>query len=81
MKASNGYKILYEVIAMPKGKWAIMIEVIHRESGTIVAQRHNPFPVHGFDTKLEALGHVNRHVETLIDDDVQERDARRRRIV
>ncbi|CAG2143706.1 hypothetical protein [Cupriavidus plantarum] len=81
MKALNGYKILYEVIAMPKGKWAIMIEVIHRESGTIVAQRHNPFPVHGFDTKLEALGHVNRHVETLIDDDVQERDARRRRIV
>ncbi|CAG9163582.1 hypothetical protein [Cupriavidus pampae] len=76
MKEYEGYKVLYEVIAMPKGKWAIMIEVIHRDSGATIAQRHNPFPVHAFDTKLEALDQVNRHIETLI----VEHDARQQRM-
>ncbi|WP_432259566.1 hypothetical protein [Cupriavidus sp. TMH.W2] len=61
-----GYKIVYEVIALPKGKWAILVEIIRRTDGEILAGRHNPFPNHPFDTKLEALDQVNRYIETVL---------------
>lgn len=50
----------------PKGKWAILVEIIRRSDGEILAGRHNPFPNHPFDTKLEALGQVNRYVKTAL---------------
>jgi hypothetical protein len=63
MPEFEGYKIIYEVITMPKGKWAIFIEIFSRGDGRQLAARHNPFPDHTFDTKLEALDQVNRYLE------------------
>lgn len=63
----EGFKIVYEVIAMPKGKWAIMIEIIRREDGEVMMARHNPYPRQPFDTKLEALEHVNRYVAQTVE--------------
>ncbi|WP_367394953.1 hypothetical protein [Cupriavidus sp. Agwp_2] len=65
MPEFEGYKVVYEVIALPKRKWAIFIEVIRRRDGIVVAGRHNPFPNHAFDTKLEALEQVNRSIGVL----------------
>ncbi|SDO77104.1 hypothetical protein SAMN04488595_102127 [Ralstonia sp. 25mfcol4.1] len=62
MPEYEGLKIVYEVIILPKDKWAIMIEIIRREDGEVLMARHNPFPRQPFDTKLEALDHVNRYV-------------------
>jgi len=62
MPEYEGYKVVYEVIAMPKGKWAIFIEIIRTKDGDALVARHNPFPDHPFDTKLEALDHVNRYI-------------------
>lgn len=73
-----GYKIVYEVIALPRGKWAILVEIVRRADGGILAGRHNPFPNHPFDTKLEALDHVNRYVEDVLS--AHEPDRRPRRI-
>lgn len=33
MPEYDGFKIIYEVVALPRGKWAIMIEIIRREDG------------------------------------------------
>ncbi|XYI37405.1 hypothetical protein DAMDJJ_04505 [Cupriavidus necator] len=73
-----GYKIVYEVIALPRSKWAILIEIMRRTDGQILARRHNPFPNQQFDTKLEALEHVNRYVEALLA--THEPDGKVRRI-
>lgn len=62
MSEYEGFKIVYEVIVLPKDKWAIMIEIIRRADGEVLRARHNPFPRQPFDTKLEALDHVNRYV-------------------
>lgn len=66
MPEYEGIKIVYEVIALPKDKWAIMVEIIRREDGEILMTRHNPFPRLAFDTKLEALDHVNRYVANTV---------------
>ncbi len=66
MPEYSGYKIVYEVIALPKSKWAILIEIMRRADGEILAGRHNPFPSQPFDTKLEALEHVNCYVEAVL---------------
>lgn len=66
MREFEGYKIVYEVIALPKGKWSILVEIIHRQDGDVLAPRHNPFPNHPFDTKLEALDQVNQYIETVL---------------
>ncbi|MEM5429043.1 hypothetical protein [Cupriavidus oxalaticus] len=66
MPEFEGYKVVYEVIALPKRKWAILIEIVRRSDGIVVAGRHNPFPNHAFDTKLEALDQVNRYIEALL---------------
>ncbi|WP_066739050.1 hypothetical protein [Cupriavidus sp. D384] len=66
MPEYEGLKIVYEVIVLPKDKWAIMIEVIRREDGEVLIARHNPFPRQPFDTKLEALDHVNRYVSQAV---------------
>ncbi|CAG2143690.1 hypothetical protein [Cupriavidus numazuensis] len=66
MPEFEGYKIVYEVIALPKGKWSILVEIIHRQDGGVLAPRHNPFPNHPFDTKLEALDQVNQYIETVL---------------
>ncbi|GJG93537.1 hypothetical protein [Cupriavidus pauculus] len=62
MSEYDGFKIVYEVIVLPRDKWAILIEIIRREDGEVLIARHNPFPQQPFDTKLEALDHVNRYV-------------------
>ena len=66
MPEFEGYKIVYEMIGLPKGKWSIMVEIIRRRDGEILASRHNPFPNHPFDTKLEALDQVNQYIETVL---------------
>lgn len=66
MPEYEGLKIVYEVIVLPKDKWAIMIEIIRREDGAILMPRHNPFPRQPFDTKLEALDQVNRYVSQAV---------------
>lgn len=68
MPEYEGFKIVYEVIAMPKGKWAITIEIIRREDGETLMARHNPFPRQPFDTKLEALDQVSRYVASAVKD-------------
>jgi len=68
MSEYEGFKIVYEVIHLPKGKWGILIEIIRRVDGEILMARHNPFPSHPFDTKLEALEHVNRYIASTLDD-------------
>lgn len=62
MPEYEGFKIVYEVLALPRDKWAIFIEIIRREDGEVLMARHNPFPRQPFDTKLEALDHVNRYL-------------------
>ncbi len=66
MPEFEGYKIIYEVIAMPRGKWSILVEIIRRQDGEVLAPRHNPFPNQPFDTKLEALDQVNQYIEAAI---------------
>jgi len=66
MPEYEGYKVVYEVIAMPRGKWAIFVEIIRTKDGDALVARHNPFPDHPFDTKLEALDHVNRYIERTV---------------
>ncbi len=66
MPEYEGFKIVYEVIAEPKGKWAIMVEIIRRGDGEVLRARHNPYPRQPFDTKLEALDHVNRYVANTV---------------
>lgn len=66
MPEYEGFKIVYEVIVMPKDKWAIMIEILRRDNGEVLMARHNPFPRQPFDTKLEALDHVNRYVAQVV---------------
>lgn len=66
MTELKGYKIFYEVLSLPRGKWAIQIEVTRMKDGAVIAAQHNPFPGLSFDTKLEALNHVNRYVEQRI---------------
>lgn len=78
MPEFEGYKIVYEMIGLPKGKWSIMVEIIRRRDGEILAPRHNPFPNHPFDTKLEALDQVNQYIETVLAE--AEPAGRRRRI-
>ncbi len=78
MPEFEGFKIVYEVVAMPKGKWTILVEIIRREDGKVLAAHHNPFPEHPFDTKLEALDQVNRYIAQTIAD--QERAPGTRRI-
>ncbi len=68
MPEYEGFKIVYEVIVLPKDKWAIMVEIIRREDGEVLMGRHNPFPRQPFDTKLEALDHVNRYVASTMKD-------------
>ncbi|PLP98724.1 hypothetical protein [Cupriavidus pauculus] len=68
MPEYDGLKIVYEVIILPKDKWAIMIEIIRRKDGEVLMGRHNPFPRQPFDTKLEALDHVNRFVSQAVKD-------------
>ncbi|WP_420992786.1 hypothetical protein ACKI2N_006150 [Cupriavidus sp. 30B13] len=67
MPEFNGYKIIYEVLSLPKAKWAILVEVIHARDGAVLAKRHNPFPHHVFDTKLEALDQVNRYLKEMLE--------------
>jgi len=67
MPEHEGFKIIYEVVAMPKGKWAILIEILRREDGEILMPRHNPFPRHPFDTRLEALDNVRRYLADTIE--------------
>lgn len=62
MPEYEGFQVSYEVIALPKGKWAIVVEIVRREDGKVLAARHNPFPDRPFDTKLEALDQVNRFI-------------------
>jgi hypothetical protein len=66
MPEYEGFQIVYEVLAMPKGKWAIMIEIIRREDGEVLMARHNPFPRQPFDTRLEALDNVKQYVADTI---------------
>ncbi|MBP0622123.1 hypothetical protein [Cupriavidus consociatus] len=66
MPEFEGYKVVYEVIALPKRKWAILVKIVRRSDGIVVAGRHSPFPNHAFDTKLEALDQVNRYIEVLL---------------
>lgn len=66
MPEFEGYKIVYEVTGLPKGKWSIVVEIIRRQDGEILAPRHNPFPNHPFDTKLEALDQVNQYIEAVL---------------
>ncbi|AZG15191.1 hypothetical protein [Cupriavidus pauculus] len=66
MPEYDGIKIVYEVVVLPKDKWAIMIEILRREDGAVLMSRHNPFPRQPFDTKLEALDHVNRYVADVV---------------
>ncbi|MGO4302833.1 hypothetical protein [Cupriavidus sp. RAF12] len=68
MPEYEGFKIVYEVIALPKGRWGIMIEIVRRESGEVLIARHNPFPQQPFDTKLQALDQVNRYIEETLED-------------
>lgn len=63
MPEYEDYKVLYDVIARPKGKWAILIEIVRRGDGATLVARHDPFPDHPFDTKLEALDQVKQYVE------------------
>ncbi|MWL86606.1 MULTISPECIES: hypothetical protein [unclassified Cupriavidus] len=80
MPEYEGFRIVYEVLAMPKDKWAIMIEIIRRHGGEVLMARHNPFPRQPFDTKLEALEHVNRYVsETVARLEGEAENDRRRR--
>ena len=80
MSEYEGFKIVYEVIVLPKDKWAIMIEIIRRADGEVLRARHNPFPRQPFDTKLEALDHVNRYVlETMKEFDADVSKLVRRR--
>ena len=67
MPEYEGFKIVYEVVALPKDKWAIMIEIIRREDGEVLVAPHNPFPRQPFDTRLEALDNVNRYVAATIE--------------
>ncbi|CAG9179288.1 hypothetical protein [Cupriavidus pinatubonensis] len=78
MPEFEGYKIVYEVIALPKGKWSILVEIIRRLDGEALAPRHNPFPNHPFDTKLEALDQVNQYIETVLAE--AESEGKQRRI-
>ncbi|RZT42761.1 hypothetical protein [Cupriavidus agavae] len=66
MPEFEGFKIVYEVIAMPKEKWAIMVEIMRRRDSAVLVARHNPFPRQPFDTKLEALEHVNRYLSDTV---------------
>lgn len=66
MPEFEGYKVVYEVVALPRRKWAILIEIVRRSDGNAIAGRHNPFPNYAFDTKLEALDQVNRYIEALL---------------
>ncbi|EKZ96920.1 hypothetical protein SGO26_04805 [Cupriavidus metallidurans] len=68
MPEYDGFKIIYEVVALPRGKWAIMIEIIRREDGEVLMALHNPFPRQPFDTRLEALDNVNRYVDATINE-------------
>lgn len=68
MPEYEGFRIVYEVIALPKNKWGIMVEIIRRADGEVLMARHNPFPSHPFDTKLEALEHVNRYIASTVED-------------
>ncbi|MDR3384226.1 hypothetical protein [Cupriavidus basilensis] len=74
----NGYKILYEVQSLPKGKWAIVIEIMRTQDGALIAKRHNPFPHQSFDTKLEALHQVNRYLKDMLEQNDGEARAARR---
>ena len=78
MPEFEGYKIVYEVIGLPRGKWSILVEIIRRQDGEILAPRHNPFPNHAFDAKLEALDQVNQYIETVLAE--AEPEGKRRRI-
>lgn len=66
MPEYEGYKIVYEVMGLEKGKWAILVEIIRRQDGEVLAPRHNPFPAQPFDTKLEALGQVKQYIEKVL---------------
>jgi len=66
MPEYEGFQIVYEVVALPKGKWAIMIEIIRRDDGEVLMARHNPFPRQPFDTRLEALDNVKQYVAGMI---------------
>jgi hypothetical protein len=68
MPEYDGFKVVYEVVALPKGKWAIMIEVVRQDDGEVLMARHNPFPRQPFDTRLEALDNVNRYLAAAIED-------------
>lgn len=74
----NGYKIVYEVLSLPRGKWAIVVEVIRKKDGEIIEKRHNPFPHQSFDTKLEALDQVNRYLKSTLESEDEEPRAARR---
>jgi len=67
MPEYEGFQIVYEVIALPKGKWAIMIEIIRRGDGEVLMARHNPFPRQPFDTRLEALDNVKQYIADTIE--------------
>ncbi|WER44954.1 hypothetical protein CupriaWKF_11540 [Cupriavidus sp. WKF15] len=77
MPEFEGYKIIYEVIGLPKGKWSIVVEIIQRQDGEVLAPRHNPFPSHPFDTKLEALDQVNQYIEAVLAETGSEGKLRR----
>lgn len=66
MPEYEGFQIVYEVVTLPKGKWAIMIEIIRRADGEVLMARHNPFPRQPFDTRLEALDNVKQYVADTI---------------
>lgn len=80
MQEYEDFTIAYEVMALPKDKWAILVEIIRREDGAVLMARHNPFDRQPFDTKLEALDHVNRYVAETVKSLEQDIAAERRRI-
>ncbi|KAF7957176.1 hypothetical protein AWV80_37235 [Cupriavidus sp. UYMU48A] len=77
MPEFEGYKIVYEVMALPRGKWSSLVEIIRRQDGEVLAPRHNPFQNHPFDTKLEALDQVNQYIETVLAEAESESKLRR----
>ncbi|KJK23078.1 hypothetical protein UB46_18085 [Burkholderiaceae bacterium 16] len=74
----DGYKIVYEILSLPRGKWAIIVEVIRKKDGEIIEKCHNPFPHQSFDTKLEALDQVNRFLKSTLESEDEEPRAARR---
>jgi hypothetical protein len=68
MPEYEGFKIVYEVVALPKDKWTIMIDIVRQDDGEVLMARHNPFPRQPFDTRLEALDNVKRYVAATIEE-------------